>query len=454
MEPRGALGVWDPGEDRYTLYADVQYPHRVRNALATNIFKIPEHQIRVIAGDVGRRLRHQGLAVPRAPPRAVGRAQGAPAGQVGVRAPRGHPRRRARARQRHRGRAGARRRRALPRPSACSTLANVGAYVSSDRNLLATFSNVVTLVGVYAFPAAHVAGAERADQHQLHRAVSRRGPPRGDLRDRAADRRRRPRARARPGRAAPEEPDPALGDAVQDAARRHATTAATSRKNMDDALEHRRRRRLRRRAARPRGARGKLRGIGRRQPHRAGGRAPARVRRDPLLAERAAPPCSWAARTRARATRPRSSRSCTSGSASIPPRCAYIDGDTDRVGLRHGHHGLALDGDRRHRAVDGGRQGHRQGPEDRRAAARGGRGATSTFADGRFAVVGHRPGRHAQRGRARGVPAAAAAARRRAGPLRDGHLRRRKQATWPNGCHVCEVEIDPDTGDVDARRAT
>ncbi len=36
------------------------------------------------------------------------------------------------------------------------TLANVGAYVSSDRNLLATFSNVVTLVGVYAFPAAHV----------------------------------------------------------------------------------------------------------------------------------------------------------------------------------------------------------------------------------------------------------------------------------------------------------
>src|SRR5258705_6327731 len=53
MEARGALGVWDPGEERYTLYADVQYPHRVRNALATNIFKIPEHQIRVIAGDVG-----------------------------------------------------------------------------------------------------------------------------------------------------------------------------------------------------------------------------------------------------------------------------------------------------------------------------------------------------------------------------------------------------------------
>ena len=36
------------------------------------------------------------------------------------------------------------------------TLANVGAYVSSDRNLLATFSNIVTLVGVYTIPAAHV----------------------------------------------------------------------------------------------------------------------------------------------------------------------------------------------------------------------------------------------------------------------------------------------------------
>src|SRR3989454_95206 len=53
MEPRGSLGVYDPNEDRYTLYADVQYPHRVRNALASNIFKIPEHRIRVVAGDVG-----------------------------------------------------------------------------------------------------------------------------------------------------------------------------------------------------------------------------------------------------------------------------------------------------------------------------------------------------------------------------------------------------------------
>ena len=34
MEPRGSIGTYDEGEDRYTLYADVNYPHRVRNMLA------------------------------------------------------------------------------------------------------------------------------------------------------------------------------------------------------------------------------------------------------------------------------------------------------------------------------------------------------------------------------------------------------------------------------------
>src|ERR1700722_13426828 len=51
MEPRGAIGSYDAGDERYTLYADVQYPHRVRDALARNIFKVPEGKIRGIAGD-------------------------------------------------------------------------------------------------------------------------------------------------------------------------------------------------------------------------------------------------------------------------------------------------------------------------------------------------------------------------------------------------------------------
>jgi carbon-monoxide dehydrogenase large subunit len=53
MEPRGALGVYDDGDERYTLYADCQYPHRVRQMLANAVFRIPESKIRVVAGDVG-----------------------------------------------------------------------------------------------------------------------------------------------------------------------------------------------------------------------------------------------------------------------------------------------------------------------------------------------------------------------------------------------------------------
>ncbi|MBV8118725.1 MAG: xanthine dehydrogenase family protein molybdopterin-binding subunit, partial [Alphaproteobacteria bacterium] len=53
MEPRGSLGAYDTAEDRYTLHADVNYPHRVRNMLAGMVFRVPESQVRVIVRDVG-----------------------------------------------------------------------------------------------------------------------------------------------------------------------------------------------------------------------------------------------------------------------------------------------------------------------------------------------------------------------------------------------------------------
>jgi aerobic carbon-monoxide dehydrogenase large subunit len=155
MEARGSLGVWDPAEERYTLYADVQYPHRVRNALASNILKVPEHQIRVVAGDVGGGFGTKGWQYPEH--RLVlwaARKLGRPVKWT------------------------CDRREAIPADEHARdnvteaelaldaegrflglrvrTLANVGAYVSSDRNLLATFSNVATLVGVYTIPVAHV----------------------------------------------------------------------------------------------------------------------------------------------------------------------------------------------------------------------------------------------------------------------------------------------------------
>ena len=53
LDTRGAIGVYDPGEDRYTLYADVNYPHRVRNMLANDVLGVPESNVRVVVEDVG-----------------------------------------------------------------------------------------------------------------------------------------------------------------------------------------------------------------------------------------------------------------------------------------------------------------------------------------------------------------------------------------------------------------
>lgn len=53
MEPRGALGVYDTFEDRYTLYSGLQTPHRNRADIADNILHIPETKLRVVANDVG-----------------------------------------------------------------------------------------------------------------------------------------------------------------------------------------------------------------------------------------------------------------------------------------------------------------------------------------------------------------------------------------------------------------
>ena len=52
MEPRVALGACDPGSEDYTLYTSTQNPHGVRNEMA-HIFHLPETRFRVVAPDVG-----------------------------------------------------------------------------------------------------------------------------------------------------------------------------------------------------------------------------------------------------------------------------------------------------------------------------------------------------------------------------------------------------------------
>ena len=150
MEPRGALGEWDRGTGRYTLHCDVQYPHRVREILA-GVLKVPEHQIRVVSQDVGGAFGAKGWAhlehrhvlwLARKLGRPVkwtcDRSEALLADEHGAR-----PVRRNRARPRRRHRILALRAR---------NVSALGAYVSTDRNLLPGFANLGSLAGMYADP--------------------------------------------------------------------------------------------------------------------------------------------------------------------------------------------------------------------------------------------------------------------------------------------------------------
>ncbi len=53
MGPRGCIGDYDAAEDRYTLYTGVQQAHMLRTQLAATVFKLPETRFRVIAPDIG-----------------------------------------------------------------------------------------------------------------------------------------------------------------------------------------------------------------------------------------------------------------------------------------------------------------------------------------------------------------------------------------------------------------
>ncbi|MDR7103652.1 xanthine dehydrogenase family protein molybdopterin-binding subunit [Croceicoccus sp. BE223] len=64
MEPRTALGIWDENEGRYELTAGVQSPHMIRGLLANCIFKVPLNRIRVAAHDVGGGFGMKGVPHP------------------------------------------------------------------------------------------------------------------------------------------------------------------------------------------------------------------------------------------------------------------------------------------------------------------------------------------------------------------------------------------------------
>ncbi|WP_265519270.1 xanthine dehydrogenase family protein molybdopterin-binding subunit [Nitratireductor luteus] len=53
LEPRAIIGSYDPSDDGYTLYTSSQSPHAVREQLARDVFAIPQTKLRVISPDVG-----------------------------------------------------------------------------------------------------------------------------------------------------------------------------------------------------------------------------------------------------------------------------------------------------------------------------------------------------------------------------------------------------------------
>lgn len=53
LEPRSAIGLYDPATGSYTLYACIQSPHRARDVLAEHVLKAPADAVRVISPDMG-----------------------------------------------------------------------------------------------------------------------------------------------------------------------------------------------------------------------------------------------------------------------------------------------------------------------------------------------------------------------------------------------------------------
>jgi carbon-monoxide dehydrogenase large subunit len=53
IEPRAAIGHYDPATESYTLYTTSQNPHVIRLLMGAFVLGIPEHKLRVVAPDVG-----------------------------------------------------------------------------------------------------------------------------------------------------------------------------------------------------------------------------------------------------------------------------------------------------------------------------------------------------------------------------------------------------------------
>jgi carbon-monoxide dehydrogenase large subunit len=442
MEPRGAIGTYDPAEQRYTLYADVNYPHRVRNMLANMVFKVPESSVRVVCHDVGGGFGAKGwqyvehrltLWAARKIERPVkwrcersevlmadehGRdnvgtielAFDADAKIIGLR---------------------------------LHMLASIGAYIASDRQLLTPFGQIGTVVGMYDIPAAYVtidAVLSNTSPTAPYRGAGR--PEAAYLIERAIE------AAAHELKIDPIELR--RRNVIPDAKMPYRTAlgpfydCGEFARNMEMALEASDHGgfAFRREASR---ARGKLRGYGFANAiEQAAGPTPeyAEIRFQPsgsaiLL---------MGTKTHGQGHETVFKQILCDRLGIDPKEVQFIDGDTDRVAFGMGSNGsrsMVVGGAAltlaAQKVID---KGKRLAAHLLEAAE-----ADIEFADGRFSVAG------TDRALAlKDVARAAFQPARLPAGMEPGFYEHATYAptmnTFPNGCHVCEVEIDPDTGEV------
>ena len=443
MEPRGSIGTYDAGEDRFTLYADVNYPHRVRNMLANMVFKVPESKVRVVVEDVGGGFGTKGWQyIDHRLTLWAARKLGRP---VKWRCDRSE----AQLADEH-GRDNIGEIALAFDASGRITglrlhmLASIGAYIASDRQLLTPFGQIGTVTGVYDIPAAHVtidAVLSNTSPTAPYRGAGR--PEAAYLIERAME-------------AAAQE----LGIDPIELRRRNMIPAAKIpfkaplgpfydcgdfHGNLDLALEAADYAGFGMRQAASRAA-GRLRGIGLANAiEQAAGPTPeyAEIRFNPS----------------GTAIMLLGTKSHGQGHETVfkqilherlgidPADVQFIDGDTDRVAF-----GMGSNGSRS--MVTGGsalalaagkiiEKGKKIAAHLMEASA-----ADVEFADGRFSIAGTDRAVTLKQ-----VAAAAFQPARLPGGVEPGLYENAtyapKRDTFPNGCHVAEVEIDPDTGAVD-----
>ena len=155
MENRGCIGHYDHRVDRYVVYTDIQGPHGLRTILAKDIFNVPESRVQVIAGNVGGAFGMKGPLYPEL------RLCLWASKKVGRPVKWNCERSEALQSDEHARDNVSEASLALSEDGKIlglrvKTIANLGAYLSADRGILPTYVNLGVLAGTYTTPAIHV----------------------------------------------------------------------------------------------------------------------------------------------------------------------------------------------------------------------------------------------------------------------------------------------------------